>query len=82
MPDLELPRADVAAIVLAGGRATRFGADKLVTEVGGRALVLHAIDAARAVAQRIVVVDEGIGELRRIGIESDADQGIGLAPAV
>ena len=56
MPDLELPRADVAAIVLAGGRATRFGADKLVTEVGGRALVLHAIDAARAVAQRIVVV--------------------------
>jgi molybdopterin-guanine dinucleotide biosynthesis protein A len=56
VPDLELSRAGVAAIVLAGGRATRFGADKLGTEVGGRALVLHAIDAARAVAQRIVVV--------------------------
>ena len=56
MADPELPRADVAAIVLAGGRSTRFGTDKLVTEVGGRALVLHAIEAARAVAHRIVVV--------------------------
>jgi len=61
--DLELPRADVAAIVLAGGRSTRFGADKLVTEVDGRALVLHAIDAARAVAQRIVVVGPGSATL-------------------
>jgi len=54
--DAGIPRTAVGAIVLAGGRSTRFGSDKLVTEVGGRALVLHAIDAARAVAAQLVVV--------------------------
>jgi len=54
--DRDVARAGVAAIVLAGGRSTRFGSDKLAIEVDGRPLLLHAIDAARAVADRVVVV--------------------------
>jgi molybdenum cofactor guanylyltransferase len=46
----------VDAIVLAGGRSSRFGRDKLAEPVGGRPLVGHAIDAVRAVAAEVLLV--------------------------
>jgi molybdenum cofactor cytidylyltransferase len=36
----------IAAVVLAAGRATRFGSPKQLARVGDRALVQHAVDAA------------------------------------
>jgi molybdopterin-guanine dinucleotide biosynthesis protein A len=50
------PRPDVGAIVLAGGRSTRFGSDKLAVEVDGSPLLRHAVDAALDVASYVVVV--------------------------
>ena len=49
-------RRPVGAIVLGGGRSSRFGADKLAVEVGSAPLLLHAVDAARALARQVVVV--------------------------
>ena len=49
-------REHVAAVVLGGGRSTRFGSDKLAIDVGGAPLLLHAVDAARGVARQVVVV--------------------------
>lgn len=46
----------ITGIVLAGGRARRFGADKLAAPVDGRPLVEHAIDALAAIADEVVVV--------------------------
>ena len=46
----------VAAIVLAGGRSTRFGSDKLAVALNGTPLVSHAIEAARAFGAEVVVV--------------------------
>lgn len=51
-----LPLEDVTAIVLAGGRASRFGTDKLVAELDGRPLLHHAIEAVAAVARDVIVV--------------------------
>lgn len=48
--------ADVVAIVLAGGSSSRFGADKLAAELGGRPLLHCALEAVAAVAGSIVVV--------------------------
>ncbi|HEY5785904.1 MAG TPA: NTP transferase domain-containing protein [Microlunatus sp.] len=42
------PSARMAAIVLAGGEARRFGGDKLAAEIDGRALVDHALDGLPA----------------------------------
>ena len=50
----------VAAIVLAGGRSSRFGRDKLVEPIDGRQLVDHAIDAVGAVTTEIVVVGPSV----------------------
>jgi molybdopterin-guanine dinucleotide biosynthesis protein A len=46
----------IGAIVLAGGRSTRFGRDKLAEPIDGRPLLEHAIAAVRALATDIVVV--------------------------
>lgn len=45
----------IGGIVLAGGRSSRFGRDKLAEPVDGRPLLHHAIDATRAVATDVVV---------------------------
>jgi molybdenum cofactor guanylyltransferase len=46
----------VAAIVLAGGRSSRFGRDKLAEPLDGRPLLEHAIAAVSQVAAEVVVV--------------------------
>ena len=46
----------IGAIVLAGGRSSRFGRDKLAEPLDGRPLLDHAIAAVRALATDIVVV--------------------------
>jgi molybdenum cofactor guanylyltransferase len=46
----------VGAIVLAGGRSSRFGRDKLAEPIDGVALLHHAIAAVRSVTDHVVVV--------------------------
>jgi molybdopterin-guanine dinucleotide biosynthesis protein A len=48
--------APIAAIVLAGGRSSRFGRDKLEETVDDRPLLEHAIRAVQTVASAVVVV--------------------------
>ncbi len=45
-----------SGIVLAGGRSSRFGRDKLAQPVGGRPLLHHAVLALGAVCQEVIVV--------------------------
>jgi molybdopterin-guanine dinucleotide biosynthesis protein A len=50
------PEDGVSAIVLAGGRSSRFGRDKLAEPIDGRPLLHHAIDGVRPIAAEVVVV--------------------------
>lgn len=50
-----LPLRDVTAIVLAGGRASRFGSDKLAADVDGSTVLEHAIAAVAAIAEDVIV---------------------------
>lgn len=49
-------REVTAAVILAGGASSRFGADKLAVDLDGAPLLHHALAAADAVAGTIVVV--------------------------
>lgn len=49
----------IAAIVLAAGRASRMGANKLLAEVDGAPIIRHAVDAALASQARPVIVVTG-----------------------
>jgi len=51
-----MSRRRVSAVVLAGGRSSRFGRDKLAEPFRGRPLLQHAIDAVRPFATEILVV--------------------------
>lgn len=46
----------VAAVVLAGGRSSRFGRDKLAEPIDGRPMLTHVIEHLRDVTPEIVVV--------------------------
>jgi molybdopterin-guanine dinucleotide biosynthesis protein A len=46
----------VTAIVLAGGRSSRFGRDKLAEPIDGHPLLAHAIEAVRPYSTEILVV--------------------------
>jgi molybdopterin-guanine dinucleotide biosynthesis protein A len=61
-------RLSVSAIVLAGGRSSRFGRDKLAETVGGRTLLDHALDAVVPLAAEVIVV-------RRPGDDAPAPAG-------
>ena len=50
------PANRVSAIVLAGGRSSRFGRDKLAEPVGGTRLLDRAIAAVRPLASEVLVV--------------------------
>jgi molybdopterin-guanine dinucleotide biosynthesis protein A len=52
----------VTAIVLAGGRSMRFGSPKLAVELEGRPLLEHAIEAAGAVADVVIVAGAPVPE--------------------
>ena len=67
----------VSGIVLAGGRATRFGADKLAVQVDGRPLLHHAIFAAASVCDEVVVVIGSDGA--RPSLPADAEVRVRIA---
>jgi len=46
----------VSVVILAGGRSSRFGRDKLAEPIDGRPVLIHAIDAVRPMATEIIVV--------------------------
>ena len=52
-------RPPVAAIVLAAGRASRFGGDKVLARLEGRPLLQHVLDAVADASVREVVVVHG-----------------------
>ncbi len=62
-------RGDLLGAVLAGGRSQRYGAPKALVEVGGRALILRAVDALRDLNLTVVVLGDPdiLGEVAGAG---------------
>jgi molybdopterin-guanine dinucleotide biosynthesis protein A len=82
----ERPLPGVTGIVLAGGRSSRFGSDKLRAEIGGRTLFERAIGALAAVAADVVVVgapdDDQPLPAASVAVRRVADPAAHLGPLV
>jgi molybdopterin-guanine dinucleotide biosynthesis protein A len=76
MSDGPLPSA--TAIVLAGGRSSRFGRNKLAEPVSGRPLLDHAILGVAAVAREVLVLVPPVGEMPRL--PKLADKTVKISP--
>jgi len=72
------PVPPVFAIILAAGRSSRFGSDKLLAPLQGRALLAHVLDTAAASAREgilravFLVVRDPASTEARLGAESGA----------
>ena len=71
----------VSGIVLAGGRATRFGADKLAQDYRGQPLLHHAVHRLAEVCDEVIVVRapgvDGTGLPPGVRTVNDATEGEG-----
>jgi molybdopterin-guanine dinucleotide biosynthesis protein A len=56
MSQIDPPAAAIWGIVLAGGRSSRFGRDKLAEPLGGEPLLWHPIRVLAAICSEVVVV--------------------------
>ncbi len=74
----------ITGLVLAGGRSTRFGADKLVAPLDGIPLVHHAVHALASVSDEVVVVTAPGDDVSRLrlppGVRTTADPTEGEGP--
>ena len=68
--DLRIANGTISAIVLAGGRSSRFGSDKLAAVVGDGTLLDAAVGGASSIAGDIVVVVAPGGAGRQVGDRS------------
>lgn len=70
-----------SGVVLAGGASRRMGRDKALLEVGGRPMVLAAVEALNGAGAAEVVVVGGDGpSLRALGLTVVADEHPGEGP--
>lgn len=53
------PPLPILGAILAGGQARRFGSDKAMAQLNGRALITHAVNALTAQTQQVVVCGRG-----------------------
>lgn len=83
--------SDLQVIVLAAGSASRFGSPKLLAEIGGRPMLIHALETLLGVVQRdqvVVVLGAHADRLeplvRRLDVTSvfNADHASGMASSV
>jgi molybdenum cofactor guanylyltransferase len=62
-------RPSVTAIVLAGGRSSRFGRNKLEVRIDGASILERAIRAARTVADEVIVAGSAVPD----GVDADGN---------
>ena len=68
-------RSDVAAAILAGGQARRFGGrDKSRLVVGGRTIIVRQLDVLQQVAGEVFIVGPTDGRFADVGVPVHADR--------
>ncbi len=70
----------VTAVVLAGGRSSRFGSDKALLDTGHGTLLQHTVDVLRTVAPDVIVIGPAERAEQVAGVEVLQDEVASLGP--
>ncbi|RLB41767.1 MAG: molybdenum cofactor guanylyltransferase [Deltaproteobacteria bacterium] len=76
----EPPFRDIVGIILAGGKSARYGRNKALENIGGKALIEHVVDTVRPLFQDIIVITNTPSEYSHLGLEMHQDIIKGLGP--
>jgi molybdopterin-guanine dinucleotide biosynthesis protein A len=90
-PDTQAGVAAITAVVLAGGRSSRFGSQKLVAQLAGRSLLEHVLSIVSDLADEVIVAlppaaADGVAEPAGVRVVRDPEAFggplVGLLPAL
>ncbi|MGN0777320.1 MAG: NTP transferase domain-containing protein [Candidatus Ventricola sp.] len=70
----------LGVVLLAAGKSSRFGANKLLADFNGRPMVCRALDSAKALKAERTVVVVGCEEVARLAAEQGCDVMVNDAP--
>lgn len=70
----------VTGVILAGGKSSRFGANKAFAEVNGRQLIKRVIDIMGSVFEELIIITNDPGEYSSLGLPMHEDLIKGLGP--
>jgi molybdopterin-guanine dinucleotide biosynthesis protein A len=62
-----------SAIILAGGSSSRFGQDKVLIRLGGRALIHYVIEAVEDVVDEVILVVNNLEKRKRLNQDLNLD---------
>jgi len=70
----------VTGVILAGGKSSRFGANKAFAEVNGRQLIRRVTDIMGSVFEELIIITNDPGEYSSLGLPMHEDLIKGLGP--
>ena len=71
---------DVDGVILAGGRSSRLGQDKVLLSIGGKPLIAHLVDLLRPLVREIIVAGHHRPEFEPLGLQTLPDLYPDLGP--
>lgn len=71
---------DITAFVIAGGKSTRFGQDKLVYKLNGIPILEHVTGILKTIFSRIIIIGDTLEKFAYLGLESHSDLIKGIGP--
>jgi molybdenum cofactor guanylyltransferase len=75
-----MPTKDITAFVIAGGKSTRFGKDKLLYKIDGISLLEQVTNVLKNIFQNIIIIGNESEKFSYLGLESQQDMIQGVGP--
>ncbi len=75
-----MPRDDITAFVMAGGKSSRFGEDKLLFKIDGLPILERVVNILKNIFRNIVLIGDETGKYAYLGLESHPDLINGIGP--
>ncbi len=74
------PYGNIAGVILAGGKSSRYGRNKAFEKLGGKTLINHVVDTMTSLFQHTILMTNTPSEYEHLGLDMYEDLIKGLGP--